>query len=471
MSRAALVALLTLLSATPTAFAAQASPSPAPAVSASSFEGSWVGALAAGPVTVHLVLHVARQPDGRWAGTLDSPDQGKTGLRLDVVSLEGDRVTATSEQLHGGFTGRLVGDRLEGTWQQGVFSAPMTFTRGSAPVSRRPQEPQPPFPYRVEDVTYPNARDGVTLAGTLTVPEGKGPFPAVVLISGSGQQDRDETILAHKPFKLWADALTRRGFAVLRVADRGNDGSTGDFAKATSTDFVHDVEAGLAFLKSRPQIDPKRLGLMGHSEGGLIAPMVAAETPDVAFLVLLAGPGLPGDRIIEGQVAALSRAAGVPADKVEEAVAFEHRILAIAKGPTPEAEARRQLEALMLPVQVDAATRAKVQAQIDALLSPWYRQFLRLDPRPYLAKVKVPVLALNGELDLQVNAQDNLAAIRQALASHGNRRVTTVALPRLNHLFQTAKTGQVQEYVEIEETVAPEVLTLVGDWLVKQAGR
>ncbi|HEY9721860.1 MAG TPA: alpha/beta fold hydrolase [Oscillatoriaceae cyanobacterium] len=437
---------------------------------AASLEGSWFGALDLGPFKLRLVLHLAKGADG-WRGTVDSPDQGQLGIPLEAVAVDGRHLTATSEKLHGGFDGELGGDRLDGTWQQGPSRIPLVLTRGEAPPIDRPQEPQPPYPYSVAAVRYSNVRDDVTLAGTLTEPHGAGPFPAVLLIPGSGQHDRDCTLFGHKPFKLWADVLTRRGFAVLRVDDRGAGESSGDFARATTADLARDVAAGIAFLETRPEIDPTRIGLMGHSEGGLIAPMVSAESPDVAFLVLLAAPGFPGDAIIVQQVGLLLRASGGAPEKVDEAMELQRRVLAIAKGPSDDATARRELEALLAPPGVDAPTRAQAEGQIRALLSPWYRFFLRTDPRDYLARVRVPVLAINGDKDVQVEAAANLRAIRDTLESHGERHVTTVVLPGLNHLLQTANTGLPQEYGTITETIAPAALELVADWLARTTAR
>lgn len=464
--------LLALLAALTLAPSALASPAGAAAdatsgQSASALAGSWLGQLAVGPLKLRLVLHVTRQADGSWAATMDSPDQGQFGLLFEHVTVAGDQLSVTSEKLHGGFTGRLVGGHLEGTWQQGPGKLALVLEPGTATVVAKPQEPRPPYPYEVEDVRYPNIRDDVTLAGTLTRPHGHGPFPAVVLIPGSGQHGRDCMIFGHKPFKLWADALTRRGVAVLRVDDRGMGGSTGDFAMVTSAALARDVEAGLDYLRSRRDI--ARVGLVGHSEGGMIAPMVAAERPDVAFVVTLAGPGLPGDRIIVDQVGLLSQAAGMPAAEVEQAKALQARVLDVVKADLADAVARERLRALLLPAGATAEQQAQVEGTIDKLLSPWYRFFVRGDPRAYLARVKCPVLAVNGERDLQVEAGPNLAAIRETLEAHGNHAVTTLALPHLNHLLQTCRTGLVQEYGQLDETVAPAALNAVGEWIEHRA--
>jgi pimeloyl-ACP methyl ester carboxylesterase len=326
-------------------------------------------------------------------------------------------------------------------------------------------------------VSYVNPQGKITLAGTLTLPRSQGPHPAVLLITGSGAQDRDETILGHRPFRLIADDLTRRGFAVLRVDDRGVGGSTGSVPGSTSADFALDVKAGLRYLQGRSEIDAKRIGLIGHSEGGLIAPMVAADTPDVAFIVLLAGPGMRGDAIIQLQSELINRKAGVSEKQFEASSTTQRQIMAIAAGPTPRAQAATQIRALLatqLPQDGSAEAQASLKqldAQVDAVLTPWYRYFLACDPLPYLRKVKCPVLALNGENDIQVPYQPNLGAIEKALKEGGNRDVTVQSFPKLNHLFQTSQSGMVDEYATIEETFAPSALKTMGDWLEQRAQR
>jgi hypothetical protein len=343
--------------------------------------------------------------------------------------------------------------------------------------ARRPQTPKAPFPYKSEDVTYPNESARIILGATLTLPEGKGPFPAAVLITGSGAQDRDETLLGHRPFAVIADALTRRGIAVLRVDDRGVGKSTGSQADATSADFATDVAAGIAYLKTRPEVDPKRIGLVGHSEGGLIGPMVAAKSPeDVAYLVLLAGTGVNGAEILKAQSALILKAAGMP----EGLVGAQSRLLAeILKVVAEEkddkaAEARFELLTRAALAALPEADRKSLAAQAGPsgkaqflrVKSPWFRYFLTFEPKTALAKVRCPVLALNGDKDLQVPPEQNLPAIEAALKSSGNDRVTTRVLPGLNHLFQRCKTGAPSEYATIEETFDPAALKVVADWIV-----
>ncbi len=329
---------------------------------------------------------------------------------------------------------------------------------------RRPQTPKPPFPYKIENLTYQNETAKIKLAGTLTLPQGKGPFPAVILISGSGAQDRDETIFEHRPFHVLADALTRRGIAVLRVDDRGVGGSTGSVATSTSDEFAGDVMAGIAVLKLRPEIDAKKIGLIGHSEGGIIAPIVAARSNDVAFIVLLAGTGLPGDEILFMQGRLISKVMGASEKDLDRQKELQKRLFDIVKterdtsksGPAIRQAVKKLLSELTPEERKEAGDlEATTETQIKQLDTPWFRFFLAFDPRPTLEKVRCPVLALNGEKDLQVPPKEDLAEIAKALKKGGNTRVTTMELPGLNHLFQTCKTGAVSEYSEIEETIAP----------------
>ena len=325
---------------------------------------------------------------------------------------------------------------------------------------KRPQDPVKPYPYRAEDLTYANAGAGIHLAATLTIPNGKGPFPAVVLITGSGQQDRDESLMGHKPFLVLSDYLTRKGIAVLRSDDRGAGGSGGDFGAATTADFATDVEAAVAYLKTRREVDPHRIGLAGHSEGGVIAPMVAARNRDIAFIVMLAGPGVSGDRIIVAQVVAGAEAAGMSHEAAAAAGVQQKRILDLV-----EQEKDTQVIREKLGAELKGMPAAQVDNIVKQMTSPWYRYFLTYDPAPALRRVTCPVLALNGEKDTQVPPNLNLPAIRKALEEGRNKNFEVDELPGLNHLFQHAKTGAVSEYAQIEETFAPEALDKIAAWI------
>lgn len=361
-------------------------PFASPAVSAPpDLAGIWQGVLKIGGIELRLVIKVSKTKDEQYTATLDSPDQGAKDIPASLVSFTNGDVKIEVKLISGVYAGKMSDDNtITGEWKQGPATLPLIMKRtDKAPeVPRRPQEPQKPFPYQAEEVTYDNLKAGIKLAGTLTTPQTGGPFPAAILISGSGPQDRDEALLGHKPFLVLADYLTRQGLAVLRFDDRGVGKSTGEFAKATSADFATDVLAGVEYLKTRKEIDSKKIGLIGHSEGGLIAPMVAAQSADAAFIVLMAGPGISGEEILK--------------------------------------------------------------------------------------KVQCPVLAINGEKDLQVPPQENLAAIAQGLKAGGNKKFVIKELAALNHLFQTASTGAPAEYAKIEETISPAALLAMGDWILAQ---
>ncbi|MDQ1274798.1 MAG: uncharacterized protein QG610_370, partial [Euryarchaeota archaeon] len=325
---------------------------------------------------------------------------------------------------------------------------------------------------------YENKEAGIRLAGTLTLPQSEGPFPAVILISGSGQQNRDEEILGHRPFLVLSDYLTRRGIAVLRVDDRGVGGSTGDFSQATTEDFARDVLAGIDCLKSREDIDSTRIGLIGHSEGGLIAPIVASSSSDVAFIVMMAGPGITGEEILYLQSDLIFRAEGVDNETIARNNALMKSIYSVIKEEQNDDIAAEKLQKLIMDEVAnmseeekknsgysEEALEAQVNAQVQNLISPWMRSFLTYDPAPTLMKVTCPVLAINGEKDLQVPPEENLQAIEEALKAGGNRDYTVKELPGLNHLFQTAQTGSPSEYSKINETVSPVALELIGDWI------
>ena len=428
-------------------------------------EGDWDGKLDAGAMTLGIVLHLHAR-DGALVATVDSPDQNAMGLPA-VVTLTGDHVSLSAEGARGAFEGDLSTDgaTLAGHWS----GAPLTFVRralgAAAPTRNRPQTPVKPYPYREEQVVYDNLVAHVRLAGTLTLPPGHGPFAAVVLIAGSGAHTRDETVFGHAVFLVLADHLTRHGIAVLRYDKRGLGGSGGDFATATSRDFASDAEAGLAYLRSRSEVDPRRVGLIGHSEGGVIAPMVAGQDPSVAFLVLMAGSAVPGDQIIMAQTRAIALAIGVPSAAVDANAAFERKfldaVMAARDRASAEAAVRAVLKTAGLP---DAA----IEGQARAAASDWYRFFLAYDPAPALGRLRLPVLAVIGSKDLQVPPDLNLPAFREALKADPEAEV--VELPGLNHLFQTAMTGAPSEYGEIAETLSPSALDVITRWISQRAG-
>jgi uncharacterized protein len=449
---------------------------PAPAL----LEGTWQGAFEG--LSLRIVLHVTRTRGNGLAATMDSPDQGALGLAVDTVIVSGDSLRFRLKKILADYAGAIAGDgsRIVGRWRQGNQVLPLTLARSATAIERprRPQEPMAPLPYEEDTVRVTNRVAGVSLAGTLTRPRGSGPFPAAVLVTGSGPEDRDETVFGHKPFLVLADDLTRHGIAVLRLDDRGVGGSSGDFPSATSEDFASDAEAAVEFLAQRPGIDSRRIGLIGHSEGGLVAPMVGARSTRVAFLVLLAAPGVPGDSILIEQSESASRAMGADEATVRANRALEREVLkAFRELPDSAAVASRVRELVRDRLaRLSPAARAATgdpdsiaEAGLRQLRSPWLSFFVRYDPRPTLRRVRVPVLALNGSKDVQVEPRVNLPAVEQALRSGGNRDVTVKEMPGLNHLFQTANTGDVTEYAHIEETFAPAALDEISRWILRHA--
>ena len=451
----------------------------APAGANKGIEGIWQGKLKVGVVELRLVFKFKKDDKGRLTGTLDSIDQGAKNIPIEEVRYTNGKLEVDLRRLRARYNATMNADATEltGEFRQSGLKLPLKLKRvDKVEERRRPQLPKPPFPYRTVEVSFENKKAKVRLAGTLTLPKGKGPFPAVVLISGSGPQDRDETLFGHKPFLVLADYLTRRGVAVLRYDDRGVGGSTGKHSTATSEDFADDAGAAVQYLKRRNDIDRHRIGLIGHSEGGIIAPMVAARSRDVAFIVLLAGTAVPGDEVLYAQGEALLKAAGVDAKTIAEQTDLQRKIVQIAKESTDNDQAKKRIEALIVEAfdKLPPSQRQQIEDRESLMkgpfgagrvLSPWMRFFIRYDPRPTLRQVRCPVLALFAEKDLQVLPDQNAPAMRAALKAGGNPDFTIEVLPGLNHLFQTCNTGSVSEYGRIEETFAPAALQRIGDWI------
>lgn len=444
------------------------------------FAGHWEGDITLPGVEMTFMVDF-KYENGTWSGTMDIPMQGAKDLSLSDVKIEGTGIEfALRVPGNPIWRGTLAEGRIEGELTQSGMTFPFYLGREEVEKLARPQEPEPPYPYIEEEVTYNNG--DIALAGSLTLPSSGGPFAAVLLITGSGAQNRDEELLGHKPFLLIADFLTRSGIAVLRVDDRGVGGSSPGHPGATSADFVQDVLSGVSFLKGHSEIDPGRIGLLGHSEGGVIAPMAAAESEDVAFVIMLAGTGVPGDEIILEQTRLITRAAGATEEQLQDQWKAQRNVVDLIKAGADSLMVR---EAVSVLVNIQMArlsesdremvTDEVIESQITLGtvqgLSEWFCFFLNLDPRTALRKVKVPVLALNGELDLQVPPYQNLPEIEKALKEAGNTDVTIREFPGLNHLFQTAiKTGSPDEYVIIEETMSPDVLETIRDWILARFG-
>ena len=448
-------------------------------ISEISIEGIWEGTLKIPGGELRIVFKISKNPDGTQIATLDSPDQGAIDIPIEEVFFKDNTLRLEVKSVGGVFEGKVSEDFLviEGEFKQSGQTLPFTVKWVDKAVEiLRPQEPKKPYPYIEKKVAYTNLKAGVKLVGTLTLPSDKSVFPVVLLITGSGPQDRNETVFGHRPFLVLADYLTRQGIAVLRVDDRGVGESTGYFSQATSEDFASDVLAGVEYLKTCKEIDPKKIGLIGHSEGGVIAPMVAVKSPDVAFIVLMAGTGLTGEEILYLQGALISRAMGATEEDIAKSRQFNAKIFSIVKEEEDNEIAKERLQQMAMAYLAELSDEEKsrigvseefLKAQLQNLLSPWSRFFLTYDPKPTLTKVKCPVLAINGEKDLQVPPRENLIVIEEALKSGGNQDYTIKEIPNLNHLFQTAQTGVPSEYAMIEETISPVALKIISDWILE----
>jgi pimeloyl-ACP methyl ester carboxylesterase len=443
--------------------------------------GSWQGTLQAGPQQLRLVLKVSQNAEGMLSAKMDSVDQGAMDLPVSKISLTGNSVTFEISMVGGSYEGTWDKQKQEisGQWSQGGMSLPLTFKKVDKPVARvRPQEPQKPYPYLEEEVAFKNTPAQIGLAGTLTYPQNGGPFPAVLLISGSGPQDRNETVFGHRPFLVLADYLTKHGIAVLRWDDRGVGGSSGNTMNSTSQDFAQDVLAAVEFLKTRREINPRQIGLLGHSEGGMVAPLAAANSKDISFIVLMAGPGITSEELLYKQGELILRSMGNSEDTIALNQRLQRQLFAVLKlepdNDLAEKKIRESTSQILaaLPESQKAlgANLGKtIEGQMKGVLTPWFRFFISYDPKPALTKLSCPVLALNGEKDLQVPPREDLEGIEAALKSSGRTDYKTVLLPGLNHLFQTCQTGSLAEYSQIEETIAPIVLETIATW-IQQTG-
>ena len=447
-----------------------------------SIDGAWNGSLTIGPQTLRITVHFTTGETGLRA-TIDIPQQGATSVQLQNVSYDDSRVYM---ELPAGpglavFDGRQVGDSIGGAFTQAGLGGTF-FLKRSSQAAAMPKEPPEPLPYAEEEVTFHNA--DITLAGTLTLPESGAPHPAVVMITGSGPQNRDEELFGFKPFHLIADHLTRNGIAVLRFDDRGVGGSTGSVSEATTEDFARDVLAAVDFLKNRSDIDPERIGLIGHSEGGIVAPLASSMSDDVAFMVLMAGTSVSGAEILIEQGALIMRASGATEADMEKQIAFQKRTFeAIRSGDgwdelAADLETRLRESIAEMPdsqrnaiTDVDAYIDAQIQAQLTALQTPWLRYFLDYDPAVTLRTIDTPILALFGELDLQVPPAQNRGPLEQALRDGNHPDYTVRVLPRANHLFITATTGSPTEYATLEKVFVPEFLPLITEWILERVSR
>jgi alpha/beta superfamily hydrolase len=441
---------------------------------AQNLSGSWAGKVSVQGLKLTLVVNIA---DSAW--TLDSPDQNTIGIKIDSNSIQDGKVYFLSTRIGAEFKGVLKEvdgvQQIDGEFNQMGQKFPLVLLKQKEAYQKpkRPQEPEAPFPYKSKEVKFKSVTSSgkeIEMAGVLTYPKKGKPKAAVVLVSGSGPQDRNEELMGHKPFAVIADYLTRQGIAVLRYDDRGVGESEGDFAKATSFDFADDAEAAHNFLTKK--FKKAKVGVVGHSEGGLIAPIVASRNQDLDFIVLLAGPGTKMDHLLLRQSAIVMELNGSDSLEIAQEIALTTQLFDLVKSEKSDSEIRTAISTLIdqvykeRPDSFEGAEPAVIKMRINnQMLNPWFRAILKVDPSAYLTKVNCPVMAVNGLKDCQVPGAENLEAIRKHLSTANNSTVLIKAYPNKNHLFQTCETGAIDEYSRIEETFSEEVLKDMVNWI------
>lgn len=435
---------------------------------AQDIQGAWEGSLSIQGRSLPLIFNIQKSGDS-FQTTLDSPMQGAKGIPVKETTYINNELQLSAPNLNLKYSGLFNGTAIEGTFLQNGASFPLVLIRK---IINRPQEPQPPFDYPIEEVTFLNPKDKNTLAGTLTLPKNKKDFPIVVLITGSGAQDRNSEIFDHHPFAVIAHDFAQKGIGALRLDDRGVGGSSKGGPDDTSANFATDISAAVDFLYAKGY---RNIGVIGHSEGGLIAPMVANQNKKVQFVISMAGPGIPIDQMMLLQTQSAMKAEGANASQITTTTAFNEKVYAYIinySGHNLKADFKDYIKQEYKKfTQNQGFTENQIDEfvtkQTSAITSPWYAYFLKCIPDAYWSKLKIPVLALNGTLDVQVKSAENLAGIQASLQKAGNKKVTITELQGLNHLFQEAKTGTVAEYATIEQTIAPKVLNTMSDWILK----
>jgi len=433
--------------------------------------GKWLGTITFGSVKLRIAFEISAAKEGGYTGSMRGIDQSGLAMPMSAVLLNGDSLRLEMDVIRSAYEGKFTDtNTIEGNWLQHGTSTPLVMKRvDTFPEIIRPQTPRTPYPYTEEDVAYDNPSAKVHIAGSLTLPNGKGPFPAVLLIVGSGPLNRDEEVAFHKPFLVLADHLTRQGIAVLRADKRGVGKTTGDFEEATIQDLADDVRAGVEYLKTRREIDPKHIGLLGHSEGGVVGPILASQSSDVAFVVMLAGPGQNNGDIIIFQKTLAAKEHGADENTLALMRSWYERLYALVREDTDNATAEKKIRALHATLTSDQKDKlgwpdSGLDREIADQLKHHWRCDLRHDPCAVLRKVRCPVLALGAEKDMQVPAKENLAGIEQALKAGGNTRFAVRECPGLNHAFRTEPHAPGSD----DETLAPVVLQTISDWIIAQ---
>lgn len=441
--------------------------------------GDWSGTLDIGIAQINIILHLQEFADESIRGTFDYLEEKMYGLEIDSLTFQNNTLKFEIKNFLVSFEGVLINNDLQisGQWSQHGKLFPISFEKGKKSIEapKRPQEPKLPYPYKEEVISFDG--QNTTLSGTFTSPFSKAPFPVVILISGAGPSDRDGSILGHKPLWILADYLTRQGIAVLRFDKRGCGKSTGDFSNATTEDFASDVLAGVEHLLSRKDVDSKQIGLIGLSEGGIIAPMVALKSHVIAYIVLMATCGVNGEEMMCAWSASIEKDKGSTEESIESDRKYKKELFAVLKSEKNFEIAAKQLREFIINHTMSKENKDElssfeseaIDAEVNYLNTHWLRYFLAYEPALALRKIQIPVLALHGELDKQIFSKQNLPVISQALEEAGNENYKVVELPKLNHIFQTCQTGSFTEYSKIEETISPVALGLIADWILENA--
>jgi uncharacterized protein len=429
--------------------------------------GSWMGKISVQGTQLKLIFHFKAE-DGKIASTIDSPDQAVKGIQVQDVLLKNDSLIVNVPVISGQYKAIFNSDTMAtGQWNQMGMSLPLTITK-QKPEVVKPSVDRSHALYDALEVKFTNEKANVTLAGTLTVPKNTTNYPVAILVSGSGPQNRDEELMGQKPFLRIADYLSSHGVAVLRYDDRGTAESTGNFQTATSYDFASDAEAAILFLLNRKDINTSKIGIIGHSEGGMIAPLIASSNKKVSFIILLAGPGITGENIILTQNEAILKASGTNPDTIALISTLNKQTMEVIKTEPDNKKAYENIKEIVLKSSLSENAKPIMMKKIVPLFSPWFKSFITFDPKTYLSKVSCPVLALNGSLDLQVLSKINLNAIDSTLKNSGHKHYTIKELDGYNHLFQQTKTGLMNEYGDLQNPVMnDDVLKIIASWLSK----
>ncbi|MEM0577755.1 alpha/beta hydrolase family protein [Flavobacterium polysaccharolyticum] len=423
--------------------------------------GSWQGELDVQGMKLPLVFHIKKEGE-KLISTLDSPKQGATNIPVSTTSYSADQLTLELPALGISYSGKVTNESINGTFKQGGMELPLILSKIKgdelAPKLNRPQTPKAPFTYKTEEVTFVNPSDKNTLVGTLSEPNNfNKKQPILIMITGSGKQNRDEEIFGHKPFAVIADNFAKKGIATLRLDDRGVGGSSKGTPDETSFNYATDINAAVLFLKAKGF---ENIGLIGHSEGGMIAPIVASTNKDVKFLVLMAGPGQPINELLVQQIYLGGKLAGMSEEELQKSnqinrIKFD--FIKNYKGTSFDTDFDNFIK---------TSGEAVAEAEKKQMKNAWFRYFVAFNPDEYVSKVKIPVLAINGSLDFQVPAKENLEAIKKSLTKAKNKNFETYEFQGMNHLFQECTTGAINEYAEIEQTISPKVLDKMSSWII-----